>query len=90
METGERRAVTAAAGVQRLRCAVEWCVGRSGDHLVAQRLDGSTTRDLPGPSSEQTAYGGRFVWIGPSLYDIATGRSGMLSAVKGDSPSGML
>lgn len=90
LETGERRAVTAAAGVQRLRCAVEWCVGRSGEHLVAQRLDGSATRNLPSPSSEQTAYGGRFVWIGHSLYDIATGRSGMLSAVGGDGPSGML
>ncbi|MGI5162207.1 hypothetical protein [Microbispora sp. CA-102843] len=90
LETGERRAVTAAAGVHGLRCAVEWCVGRSGDHLVAQRLDGSATRDLPSPSSEQTAYGGRFVWIGHSLYDIATGRPGMLSAVGGDGPGGML
>jgi hypothetical protein len=90
LETGEHRAVTAAAGVHRLRCAVEWCVGRSGEHLVAQRLDGSATRNLPAPSSEQTAYGGRFVWIGPSLYDIATGRSGMLSVLGWNGPGGMM
>ncbi|MEU6424384.1 hypothetical protein ABZ860_00695 [Microbispora sp. NPDC046973] len=84
LETGERRPVTAAAGVHRLRCAVEWCVGRSGEHLVAQRLDGSVTRELSGGMSDQHIFGGRFVMVGREMYDISTGRAALVAAADED------
>ncbi|MEU0564672.1 hypothetical protein ABZ297_04625 [Nonomuraea sp. NPDC005983] len=44
LETGRTAAITAARGVEGLRCGPTWCLGARGDDSVVQRIDGSQVR----------------------------------------------
>ncbi|MEW9531875.1 hypothetical protein [Microbispora sp. NPDC049125] len=87
LETGERRPVTAPAGVTGMRCVPQWCVGRLGDAVVAARPDGSGQVRLPGQMTRMTVNDGRFLLLrtpASIVYDLSTGTKAEIGARRSD------
>lgn len=87
VRTGERRTPEVPEGVVGLRCSEVWCVGRKGEGVIVQRVDGSAgryVRDLAGAAGLPVVQGRyrEFSALGPGrttfsaiLYDLATGEA---------------